>query len=184
MVKNARTSRVELSDMALERASVFTGLLDNIQTGRSITSHSRRLIIIRLAQKYECQTVLTRIILQSKSDLAKNPTRLSPIIFRMAILLNDADLASQVLKLSGGATWTSRDLSSKAESADKDFDCLVGASTMDPGGLALSHFRQFDVDTLWIWLRAHRHAFGSQSVASKIKFEAISQEFLRLKQLP
>lgn len=179
MVTGGLSSRIELVDRETETAATFTSLLGPIQ-GELINTQSVPEAIplnklVRLAHKYECAALLDTISSQLYRDLAKY-AHWEHHVFRLAIALGDVEFSAAARRTTPGSIWSALPRG--------DLMCLEGESILDPSSLALDNFVTFDRETLWVWLRSYRHAFGWNSdIDHNAKFTAMSEEFVRLKTL-
>lgn len=156
MIDQGTRSRIHLTDLELETEENLGALFDLMKGGKVKTAPMTEIpklnLIIRLAQKYECDDILRRISLQSRTDMYEHQCR-TLVPFMVGIFMNDIAICKAALREAGG-WWNHGDWSKR----------MINAPLMDLSALPLELYTMIKPKTMWAWTRAYRGTYHLEHV--------------------
>lgn len=151
MINQGTRSRIHLTDLELETEENL-GTLFDLMTGGTVktdplTEIPKLYLVKRLAQKYECDVILRRISLQSRTDMYEGKCR-TLVTFMVGIFMNDIEVCKAALREAGG-WWKVGDWPKQ----------MISGPLMNPSALPPDLYAMIKPKTMWAWTSAYRNVF-------------------------
>jgi hypothetical protein len=143
-------------------------------------SSTRRQLVIRLAQKYQCKGELQMIKLKLELGLYvrnRNPWHL----FELAVRLGDVQLCTDAIKKA--SNWSRDDKNAVNGSENQFGDALLGEGLFDIRSYSLEAMKALPIEVIWALARAS-HSYVSHNPKQKtLAHEELAVRFRKLMEL-
>jgi hypothetical protein len=141
---------------------------------------TRRQLVIRLAQKYQCVGELHTI--KNKLELGLYVRNRNPWhIFELAVRLGDIQLCTDAIKK---ATNWSRDDKAAVNGSENDFDdALLGEGLFDIRSYSLDAMKALPVEVIWALARASHFYVPLNPDQKALAHEELAERFRKLMEL-
>lgn len=178
MMQDANASRISLIDDEFEDSKTLAMVLIILMYDGSIADLSLDvgLQVIKLAQKFELNRLISQLKMQLKCDLFVRGEKYR--VLRFAIALQDYKLCSLAMERSALVGWADADVAGDAPTLKSG---TSSAWIMNPASLPLTAFESIPREALWAWSRAYLKATDHRmGKPTKQEAQVLSKEFLRL----